>query len=399
MKTNMIKRHQTFPVTIGSLTIGGQFPIAIQSMTNTPTEEVDATVDQIIQLYQAGAELVRITVNTEGAANSVVKIKNKLKAYQCNVPLIGDFHYNGHKLLEKYSKCAQVLDKYRINPGNVNVKNANNTAFDSIIRFAKKYQKPVRIGGNSGSVSEAFLNQLATKYPSFSEEKLLEEALFQSVIQSAQRAKQLGLAENQMILSCKVTQVPMLIRIYQRLAENSHYALHLGVTESGPGIQGAVSSSIGIGTLLQKGIGDTIRTSITPLPGQSRTEEIKISQAILQSLELRYFKPTLITCPGCGRTNESIFEKLVSDVQHAIDKNMASFKQHPDFHRLKIAIMGCFVNGPGESQHADIGLYLNSNSTTAIVFAQHKKIATLHGNNIADQFIQLLKIFINKSTS
>lgn len=392
---NAIKRHKTFPITVGSLTIGGDAPIAIQSMTNTPTDETTATVDQIMQLYQAGAELVRITVNTEAAAKSVVKIKEKLNAYQCHIPLIGDFHYNGHKLLEKYSDCAQILDKYRINPGNVDRKNNDNTAFDSIIALAKKHQKPIRIGANSGSVSEAFMEQLATKYASFSKTQLLEEALFQSAIQSANRAKQLGLTENQIILSCKVPHIPMLVKIYQRLANESHYALHLGVTESGPGTQGTVSSSVGMGILLQQGIGDTIRTSITPSPEQDRTEEVKISQTILQSLELRYFKPKLITCPGCGRTNKIIFEKLVSAVQKAIDKDIASFKKYPNFYRLTIAIMGCVVNGPGESQHADIGLYLNSNGICAHVFAQHKKITTLQGNDIADQFIRLLKTFID----
>jgi (E)-4-hydroxy-3-methylbut-2-enyl-diphosphate synthase len=400
MNTHPIKkRHKTFKVQVGQVSIGADAPIAVQSMTNTPTQDVDATADQIIQLYRSGAELVRITVNTEAAAQSVPKIKEKLLQHQCNVPLIGDFHYNGHILLDKYPACAQTLDKYRINPGNVDAKHNDNKAFDAIVTLAKHYKKPIRIGANSGSVSETMFDQLKIKHPTATDTMLLEEALVQSVLQSAKRAVELGMRDDQIILSCKVSSIPLLINIYQRLAKHSHYALHLGVTESGPGTQGIVSSSVGIGILLQQGIGDTIRTSITPTKGQERTEEVKVSCAILQSLNLRHFKPTLITCPGCGRTDKTIFEKLVFEVQKTLDENNLSFQKFPNFHRLKIAVMGCVVNGPGESQHADIGLYLHTQGTLATVFAQHKKVATLKGQDIAQQFIALIKKLLSSQTS
>jgi (E)-4-hydroxy-3-methylbut-2-enyl-diphosphate synthase len=341
---NGYKRHQTHSVLIGDVIIGGKAPIVIQAMTNTLTQEVDKTVAQIIALSQAGAELVRLAINTEAAAKSVYSIRQQLNQRQCHVPLIGDFHYNGHHLLTKYPDCAKALDKYRINPA------------------------------------------------------LTEKALLQSVLQSAKRAEELGLKSNQIVLSCKVSHVPALIRLYQRLAESCAYPLHLGVTESGPDIQGVVSSSVGIGTLLHQGIGDTIRTSVTPGDLlQDRTAEVKVSQAILQSLELRHFKPTLITCPGCGRTNRDAFEKLVADVKRALDQKNVMWKNNPRWCALKIAVMGCVVNGPGESEQADIGLYLNAGASSATVYIDHKKVQVLKGDHIADQLMSLLESIMHAS--
>ena len=392
MTNTYINRHSTTPVKVGSVTIGGKAPIAIQAMTNTLTQQADLTIMQILQLYQAGAELVRIAIDTEEAAEKVRHIRQQLNQAQCFVPLIGDFHYNGHILLQKYPGCAKALDKYRINPGNVDTKNSDNDAFDAIVKLAKKYKKPIRIGANSGSVSQLYLKRLQTEHPDWDQKTIKKEALIQSTLDGAKRAERLGLKANQIILSCKVNDISSLHDIYRKLAKRCHYALHLGLTESGPGIPGIIASSIGIGGLLQEGIGDTIRTSITPdAQSGDRTLEVKVSEDILQTLGIRYFKPQLITCPGCGRTQAHVFEQLVFDVKKMINQRNLFFKKHLKSRPLKIAIMGCVVNGPGESEQADIGLYLNANHSSASVFINHEKSITLKGDDIAYQFVKLLE--------
>jgi len=398
-----MKRHKTIPVKIGNIIIGGDAPIVVQTMTDTPTANVSQTVEQIKLLHEAGAELVRLTVNTEEAAKAVPEIRRHLNEQQRFVPLIGDFHYNGHLLLTHYPECAKTLDKYRINPGNVGSKETKDDHFDAIIKIAIKYDKPVRIGANGGSIDQVLLEKLVFQNThqklGLSHEEMVEEALISSVVESAKRAEYLGLPANKIILSCKVSDASSLIRLYRKLSKRCHYALHLGLTESGSGTQGLVASSIAIGVLLEQGIGDTIRVSITPGLKENRTKEVIISQQILQALNLRHFMPQIISCPGCGRTCRKPFQQLVSEVQTYVQQKMPEWKHYKNISELKIAVMGCIVNGPGESKHANIGISLpGTTGNIAVVYADKKKIATLQ-KNIKEEFLKLLEQYVIKNYS
>jgi len=396
--------HKTVSVKVGNIIIGGGTPIVVQSMTDTLTADVAQTVEQIKLLHEAGSELVRMTVNTEEAAQAVPEIRHHLNQQNCFVPLIGDFHYNGHLLLNQYPECAKILDKYRINPGNVGSSQTSCDHFESIIRVAIKYNKPVRIGANGGSIDTVLLEKLAFQNAKqklkLSHEELVEETLITSVIENAKKAESLGLPANKIILSCKVSDTLSLIRLYRKLSQRCHYALHLGLTESGSGTQGLVASSIAIGILLEQGIGDTIRVSVTPGINENRTKEVIIAQQILQALNLRHFMPQIISCPGCGRTDRKKFQQLVSDVQAYVDQRYPAWKQSrkaKDEGSIKIAVMGCVVNGPGESKHANIGISLpGTNENAAVVYADQKKMVTLK-ENIKEEFFKLLEAYMCQS--
>ncbi|AIL65548.1 4-hydroxy-3-methylbut-2-en-1-yl diphosphate synthase [Rickettsiales bacterium Ac37b] len=390
-------RHKTFAVQVGSVTIGGNAPIAIQSMTDTDTANAIATSAQIIDLAKAGSELVRITVNNEESAKQVPVIKDLLLAKNCNVALVGDFHYNGHTLLTKYPECAKTLDKYRINPGNVGSKQKHDPQFKTIIEMALKHNKPIRIGVNWGSLDQdlasSLMDQNAQSAMPLTSELVLQNALVLSALTSAKKAEEIGLPSNQIILSCKVSRVQDLIAIYRKLAECSNYALHLGLTEAGMGSKGVISSTAALATLLQEGIGDTIRVSLTPEPGAAREKEVLVCQEILQAMDIRSFAPSITSCPGCGRTTSSYFRELTADIQNFIRQNMEFWSE--DFigvENMTIAVMGCIVNGPGESKHANIGISLpgNGENPAAPVFIDGKKYATLRGNNIANDFKNII---------
>lgn len=372
-------RRVSIPVQIGTLSIGGGMPVAVQSMTDTDTENTKKTADQILALAAAGSEMVRITVNTEEAARQVPSIRDQVRAKGCMVPLIGDFHYNGHVLLTRYPACAEALDKYRVNPGNVGFGQKRETQFATIVDVALRHGKPIRIGANWGSTTR--------------------ETMIQSVLDAANLAEQLGMGRNKMVLSCKVSEVQDLIAVYTELARRTDYALHLGLTEAGMGIKGIVASSIAIGLLLQQGIGDTIRVSLTPRPGAARTEEVKVSQHILQTLGLRAFTPAVTSCPGCGRTTSSFFRVLADEIEGYIQENMPVWKQqYPGVEAMKVAVMGCVVNGPGESKHANIGISLpgTGEEPAAPVFLEGRKITTLRGPNIADAFKKILGEYVTQ---
>ncbi len=398
-----IKRHKTQKVKVGSLFIGGDAPILIQSMTNTDTADVDATVKQIIELNRAGSEVVRITVNNEEAARSVGKIKDKLIQKGFEVPLAGCFHYNGHTLLANYPECAEALSKYRINPGNVGFKDKRDKQFEQMIEVAIKHDKPVRIGVNWGSLDQQILAELMDKnskrsIPKTSKE-IIYDALVTSCIQSAQFAEKIGLNSDKIILSCKTSHIEDLIPVYKALASLTNYALHLGLTEAGMGIKGIVATTSALSILLSQGIGDTIRASITPSPGGARTEEVEVCKSILQSLNFRNFAPEVTACPGCGRTTSSYFQQLAQDINNFILVNMPEWKKkYSGVEKLKIAVMGCIVNGPGESKHADIGISLPGTGEEKIapVFVDGVKYKTLRGNNITTEFTQILLEYIEK---
>lgn len=387
----MMNRHKTYAVKVGHIAIGGNNPIRVQSMTNTDTSDVEATVAQIIELHEAGSEIVRLAVPTEKTAKAVPLIKSRLEQLGYNVPLVGCFHYNGHKLLKDVPECAAALDKFRMNPGNVGSGHGADHNFDQFIELAITHNKPIRIGVNWGSLNlkENFLK-----------DKMYREALVISALNSAKRAEELGLNSDKIIISCKVSSVPELILVYENLAKKSNYALHLGLTEAGSGLKGIVSSAIGIGTLLQKGIGDTIRASVTQEPKQSRAFEVKICREVLQILGLRAFKPQITSCPGCGRTDTKLFQDLVSQINQFVDKNANSWsKLYPGCENIKIAVMGCIVNGPGESKHADIGISLPGKGETpvAVVYANNRKLAILRensGKSIGNQFEEILAQYI-----
>lgn len=402
----MQNRHQTLPVKVGSITIGGQAPIVVQSMTDTDTADVESTVKQILSLAQAGSELVRLTVNNDDAARAIPYIKEKLQQKNCFVPLVGDFHYNGHHLLTTYPDCAQMLDKYRINPGNVGFGAKKDKQFTMMIDTALKFDKPVRIGVNWGSLDQSLLTQLMDDnaklaHPKPSQE-IIHEALVQSAILSAQFAEQLGLPNNKIIISCKVSNVADLIAVYSELAKRCQYALHLGLTEAGMKEKGIVASSIGIGILLNQGIGDTIRTSLTPEPNGNRTQEVFISQLILQTLGLRAFTPLVAACPGCGRTTSSYFRELADEIQTYVRNKMPDWKEkYLGVENLSLAVMGCVVNGPGESKHANIGISLPGTGEEPIapVFVDGKKVATLRGNDLVSQFQNIIDNYVEKKYS
>jgi len=399
----MIKRN-TYQVQVGKIFVGGGAPIAIQSMTNTDTANKTKTVNQILDLWKTGSEIVRITVNNEESAREVETIKKSLLDQGCDVPLVGDFHFNGHKLLTKYPKCAELLDKYRINPGNVGKGSKRDDQFSTMIKIAIDHNKPVRIGVNWGSLDQDLLKKLmdvnAGKKNPDSADIVMQNALITSVIDSAKLAEDIGLNKNKIIVSCKVSEVQDLINIYKKLSTLCSYPLHLGLTEAGMGTKGIVSSAVSIGHLLQSGIGDTIRVSLTPEPNGDRTEEVKVSQQILQSLGLRSFKPSVIACPGCGRTTSTYFQELANEIQFFLNDSMHSWKsQFEGVEEMKVAVMGCVVNGPGESKMANLGISLPGTGEIPVapVYEDGKKTVTLKGDTIAIEFKQIIESYIIKN--
>ncbi len=396
------KRHKTLPVQIDHITVGGGAPIVVQSMTDTDTADVKKTVAQIKLLADRGSEIVRITVNTEAAAAEVGRIRAELdQAGYDSVPIVGDFHYNGHRLLKAFPECAKALAKYRINPGNVGFGAKKDEQFNTMIEAAMHYNKPVRIGVNWGSLDKSLATQMmdenAKRQNPKSSREVLREALVVSALTSAKAAEKAGLSADRMVLSCKVSNVTDLIAVYQMLAERCNYALHLGLTEAGMGSKGIVASSIGMGVLLQQGIGDTIRTSLTPKPNASRDKEVIVSQQILQSLGLRAFTPLVTSCPGCGRTTSTFFRELTESVDQFIRDKMPQWKRkYPGVENLQLAVMGCVVNGPGESKHANIGISLpgTGEAPVAPVFMDGKKVATLRGDNITEQYLAMIEQYV-----
>ena len=396
-------RRQAVGVNVGGVMVGGGAPIVVQSMTNTDTADIDATVKQVAQLWRAGSELVRITVDRDEAAAAVPHIRDKLRARGVTVPLIGDFHYIGHKLLTDHPAAAEALDKYRINPGNVGFKAKRDTQFATLIELAIRYGKPVRIGVNWGSLDEELLTRLmdensASAAP-VSAAAVQREAIIQSALLSAQRAEEIGLGRDRIILSTKVSDVQHLIGVYQDLAARCDYALHLGLTEAGMGSKGIVASSAAMGILLQQGIGDTVRVSLTPEPGGDRTQEVRVAQELLQTMGFRQFLPVVAACPGCGRTTSQTFQVLAKEIQDHLSSSMPESKErYPGVEALSVAVMGCIVNGPGESKHADIGISLPGTGETpaAPVFIEGQKVATLRGADVADQFKVMVADYIEK---
>lgn len=396
-------RRQAVGVNVGGVMVGGGAPIVVQSMTNTDTADIDATVKQVAQLWRAGSELVRITVDRDEAAAAVPHIRDKLRARGVTVPLIGDFHYIGHKLLTDHPAAAEALDKYRINPGNVGFKAKRDTQFATLIELAIRYGKPVRIGVNWGSLDEELLTRLmdensASAAP-VSAAAVQREAIIQSALLSAQRAEEIGLGRDRIILSTKVSDVQHLIGVYQDLAARCDYALHLGLTEAGMGSKGIVASSAAMGILLQQGIGDTVRVSLTPEPGGDRTQEVRVAQELLQTMGFRQFLPVVAACPGCGRTTSQTFQVLAKEIQDHLSSSMPEWKErYPGVEALSVAVMGCIVNGPGESKHADIGISLPGTGETpaAPVFIEGQKVATLRGADVADQFKVMVADYIEK---
>jgi (E)-4-hydroxy-3-methylbut-2-enyl-diphosphate synthase len=396
-------RRHAVGVNVGGVMVGGGAPIVVQSMTNTDTADIDATVKQVAQLWRAGSELVRITVDRDEAAAAVPHIRDKLRARGVTVPLIGDFHYIGHKLLTDHPAAAEALDKYRINPGNVGFKAKRDTQFATLIELAIKYGKPVRIGVNWGSLDEELLTRLMDENSAaatpVSAAAVQREAIIQSALLSAQRAEEIGLGRDRIILSTKVSDVQHLIGVYQDLAERCDYALHLGLTEAGMGSKGIVASSAAMGILLQQGIGDTVRVSLTPEPGGDRTQEVRVAQELLQTMGFRQFLPVVAACPGCGRTTSQTFQVLAKEIQDHLSSSMPEWKErYPGVEALSVAVMGCIVNGPGESKHADIGISLPGTGETpaAPVFIDGQKVATLRGADVADQFKVMVADYIEK---
>jgi (E)-4-hydroxy-3-methylbut-2-enyl-diphosphate synthase len=400
---SLSQRHKTVAVDVGGVTVGDGAPIVVQSMTNTDTADVEATARQVAALAHAGSEIVRITVDRDEAAAAVPKIRDRLAQLGVAVPLVGDFHYIGHKLLTDHPACAEALDKYRINPGNVGFKNKRDPQFSQIVETAIRYSKPVRIGVNWGSLDQELLTRLMDENSGAAEpmtaREVTHEAMVQSALLSAARAEAIGLPKNRIILSAKVSAVQDLIAVYTELARRSDYALHLGLTEAGMGSKGIVASSAAIGVLLQQGIGDTIRVSLTPEPKGDRTLEVQVAQELLQTMGLRTFVPLVAACPGCGRTTSTTFQELAADIQNFIRSSMPQWKErYPGVENLNVAVMGCIVNGPGESKHADIGISLpgTGEQPTAPVFIDGKKAATLRGPTLAADFKQIVTDYIER---
>ncbi len=396
-------RHATVGVDVGGVMVGGGAPIVVQSMTNTDTADVEATAAQVAALARAGSELVRITVDRDEAAAAVPHIRDRLARMRVKVPLIGDFHYIGHKLLADHPACAEALDKYRINPGNVGFREKRDRQFGSIVEMAIKYGKPVRIGVNWGSLDQELLTSLmdenATRAEPLSAGAVMREAMVQSGLLSGARAEEIGLPRNRIILSAKVSGVQDLIAVYRMLAARCDYAIHLGLTEAGMGSKGIVASSAALGILLQEGIGDTIRISLTPEPGGDRSLEVKVAQEILQTMGFRAFVPIVAACPGCGRTTSTVFQELAKEIQGHLNASMPIWREtYPGVEELKVAVMGCIVNGPGESKHADIGISLpgTGEQPTAPVFIDGKKAVTLRGPTVAEDFKKLVQDYIEK---
>ncbi len=403
MTTSPATRHQTLTVDIGGVKVGGGHPIVVQSMTNTDTADVDGTARQIAALARAGSEIVRITVDRDEAVKAVPHIRERLLKMGVKVPIVGDFHYNGHTLLADHPACAEALDKYRINPGNVGFKDKRDRQFSSIVEQAIKWGKPVRIGVNWGSLDQELLTRLMDENSKSAAPKdaraVMHEAMVQSGLLSAERAVELGLGADRIVISAKVSTVQDLIAVNTLLASRSRYALHLGLTEAGMGSKGIVASSAAMGIVLQAGIGDTIRFSLTPEPGGDRTLEVRAAQELLQTMGLRTFMPIVAACPGCGRTTSTVFQELARDVQQMLRDGMAEWRsRYPGVEGLNVAVMGCIVNGPGESKHADIGISLPGTGETpsAPVFIDGKKAMTLRGANISAEFKEIVEGYIEK---
>ncbi len=401
--TGQSERHATLAVNVGGVIVGGGAPIVVQSMTNTDTADAEGTAQQIAALARAGSEIVRITVDRDEAAKAVPAIRERLLRMGVRVPIVGDFHYNGHTLLTDYPACAEALDKYRINPGNVGFKDKKDRQFSAIIDLALKHNKPVRIGVNWGSLDQALLTHLmdenAKSANPIPARAVMHEAIVQSALLSAERAEELGMSADRIVISAKVSAVQDLIAVYTLLASRCRYALHLGLTEAGMGSKGIVASSAAMGILLQAGIGDTIRYSLTPEPGGDRTLEVQAAQELLQTMGLRTFMPIVAACPGCGRTTSTVFQELARDVQTMIRERMPEWKaRYPGVEGLNLAVMGCIVNGPGESKHADIGISLpgTGENPTAPVFIDGKKAMTLRGPDIAKDFKAIVEDYIEK---
>lgn len=394
-------RRVSVPVDVGGVIVGGGHPIVVQSMTNTDTADIEKTTRQVADLFRAGSEIVRITVDRDEAAAAVPHIRDRLAKMSLNVPLVGDFHYIGHKLLADHPACAEALAKYRINPGNVGFREKRDKQFSSIIEIALQYGKPVRIGANWGSLDQELLTHLmdqnAVSAKPLEARAVTREALVQSALLSAARAEELGMQRGQIILSAKVSAVQDLIAVYQDLARRSDYALHLGLTEAGMGSKGIVASAASLSILLQQGIGDTIRISLTPEPNGDRTLEVKVAQELLQTMGFRTFVPLVAACPGCGRTTSTVFQELAFEIQSYIRDSMAEWKQkYPGVETLNVAVMGCIVNGPGESKHADIGISLpgTGEAPTAPVFIDGKKAMTLRGPTLAADFKAIVEDYV-----
>jgi (E)-4-hydroxy-3-methylbut-2-enyl-diphosphate synthase len=395
------KRRRSRGVQVGNVTVGGGAPVVVQSMTNTDTTDVEGTARQVAELARAGSELVRITVDRAESAAAVPHIRDRLDQMGVDVPLIGDFHYIGHTLLEKHPGCAEALAKYRINPGNVGFGDKQDRNFSKMIEAAARNAKPVRIGVNWGSLDQAMLTRLMDDNAKLAEPKdarlVMHEAMVQSGIHSARRAEELGLPGDQIVISAKVSEVQDLIAVYRELARRCDYALHLGLTEAGMGSKGIVASTAGLAVLLQEGIGDTIRISLTPDPGGDRTKEVLVAQEILQTMGLRSFMPMVIACPGCGRTTSTVFQELAGDIQAYLRERQAQWRQdYPGFETLQLAVMGCIVNGPGESKHADLGISLPGTGEvpSAPVYIDGKKVTTLRGEDISGQFKAIVEDYV-----
>ncbi|MDH6231182.1 (E)-4-hydroxy-3-methylbut-2-enyl-diphosphate synthase [Mesorhizobium soli] len=396
-------RRKSVGVDVGGVIVGGEAPVVVQSMTNTDTADIDQTVAQVAALHRAGSEIVRITVDRDESAAAVPKIRERLERLGIDVPLVGDFHYIGHKLLADHPACAEALAKYRINPGNVGFKDKKDKQFADIVEMAIRYNKPVRIGVNWGSLDQELLTSLMdenqAKGSPLTAQEVTREAIVQSALISADLAEEIGLARDRIILSAKVSQVQDLIAVYTMLASRSDHALHLGLTEAGMGTKGIVASSAAMGILLQQGIGDTIRISLTPEPGGDRTREVQVSQELLQTMGFRQFIPIVAACPGCGRTTSTVFQELAQNIQADIRKNMPVWREkYPGVEELKIAVMGCIVNGPGESKHADIGISLPGTGETpaAPVFIDGRKATTLRGPHIAEDFEKMVADYVEQ---
>lgn len=399
---SLVSRRQCSSVMVGRVNIGSDAPIVVQSMTNTDTADVASTVKQVAQLWRAGSEIVRVTVNNIESAKAIPHIVEKLSMMGVDVPLAGDFHYNGHQLLTAEPACAELLSKYRINPGNVGFGKKRDSQFGAIIDLANRYEKPVRIGVNWGSLdqrlSQSLMDENAQRAEPWSAIQVLQEALVRSALDSAEQAVQMGMPKNRIILSAKVSGVQELISVYRDLAKRCDYPLHLGLTEAGMGSKGIVASTAALAVLLQEGIGDTIRISLTPEPGGSRTQEVIVAQELLQTMGLRAFTPLVTACPGCGRTTSEFFQELAKTVQEHVRAKMPEWKiTHPGAEHLSLAVMGCIVNGPGESKHADIGISLpgTGESPAAPVFIDGEKKMTLRGENIAQEFVAIIDQYVD----
>jgi (E)-4-hydroxy-3-methylbut-2-enyl-diphosphate synthase len=395
------KRHKTVSVKVGQILVGGGAPIVVQSMTNTDTADAEGTARQVAELARAGSELVRITVDREQSAAAVPAIAARLAQMNVVVPLVGDFHYNGHLLLTQYPECAEALAKYRINPGNVGFKDKKDRNFATMIEVAMKHDKIIRIGVNWGSLDQAMLQALMDENAKSSAPKpareVMHEAIVRSGLSSAAYAEELGMGRNKIIISAKCSEVQDLVAVYRMIAQRSNYALHLGLTEAGMGSKGIVASTAALSVLLQQGIGDTIRISLTPEPGGDRTKEVIVAQEILQTMGLRAFAPMVTACPGCGRTTSTVFQELAQDIQSYVRGRMPEWKaQYPGFENLSLAVMGCIVNGPGESKHADIGISLPGTGETpsAPIYIDGKKVKTLRGENISAQFQEIVESYV-----